>query len=242
MRIDDIQIEAVARNHLWANVVRAGEAFVLTDFRHPGRLRLEWEGDVLWLAHSGGEQVGVSAAAASRAAILDEILPGLFTYFARGGERPVFPSGALVEAGEALPADGTTEREQVIAARRGQGAYRERLLAKWGGACAVTGLAEPAFLMASHARPWRGATNRERLDGDNGLPLVPNLDRLFDQGYISFADDGAILVSSALSASARAALGVSESLRLVRPLTPGQRVYLSYHRAHVFRSDRADGA
>ncbi len=61
MKIDDIQIEAVAKNHLWANVAREGEAFVLTDFRHPGSLRLEWEGDVLWLAHSGGEQVWVRA-------------------------------------------------------------------------------------------------------------------------------------------------------------------------------------
>ncbi len=234
MKIDDIQIEAVAKNHLWANVAREGEAFVLTDFRHPGSLRLEWEGDVLWLAHSGGEQVGVRATS-PRAEILDVYLPRLFLYFAGGGERPVLPSGVLAE-GEALPAAGTTEREQVVAARRGQGLYRERLLAKWGGACAVTGLAEPAFLMASHARPWRDATNAARLDGDNGLPLVPNLDKLFDQGYISFADDGAILVSPALSAAARAALGVSEALRLVRPLNPGQRGYLAYHRAHVFKN------
>ena len=32
---DDIQIEAVAKNHLWANIARDGEAFILTDFRHP---------------------------------------------------------------------------------------------------------------------------------------------------------------------------------------------------------------
>ena len=35
MKIDDIQIEAVAKNHLWANIARDGEAFILTDFRHP---------------------------------------------------------------------------------------------------------------------------------------------------------------------------------------------------------------
>ena len=52
MKIDDIQIEAVAKNHLWANITRDGDAFVLTDFRHPGSLRLEWDGDILWLTHS----------------------------------------------------------------------------------------------------------------------------------------------------------------------------------------------
>lgn len=95
MKIDDIQIEAVAKNHLWANITRDGDAFVLTDFRHPGSLRLEWEGDVLWLTHSSGEQVGVSSAP-SYTSILDVYLPGVFEYFAQGGEMPVFPSGVLV--------------------------------------------------------------------------------------------------------------------------------------------------
>lgn len=233
MKIDDIQIEAVAKNHLWANITRDGDAFVLTDFRHPGSLRLEWEGDILWLIHSSGEQVGVSSSP-SYTLILDIYLPGMFEYFAQGGEKPAYPPGVLVE-GEELPATGSTEREQVIAARVGQGVYRERLLAKWAGACAVTGLAEPALLMASHARPWKGATNKARLDGDNGLPLVPNLDKLFDKGYISFADDGTIMISPALSAAARATFGVNNALHLVKPLNPLQQSYMAYHRDHVFK-------
>ena len=233
MKIDDIQIEAVAKNHLWANITRDGDAFVLTDFRHPGSLRLEWDSDILWLTHSSGEQVGISSTFPF-APILDLYLPGMFEYFAQGGEKPVYPAGVLVE-GEALPADGTTEREQVIAARKGQGIYRERLLAKWDGACAVTGLAEPALLMASHARPWKGATNKERLDGDNGLPLVPNLDKLFDKGYISFADDGTIMISPALSAAARAAFGVDSTTHLLKPLNAEQQTYMAYHRDHVFK-------
>ena len=233
MKIDDIQIEAVAKNHLWANIARDGEAFVLTDFRHPGTLRVEWDGDILWLTHSGGEQVGVSSSSPYDL-ILDIYLPGMFLYFAHGGDKPEFPDGVLVE-GEELPADGTTEREQVIAARKGQGVYRERLLAKWDGACAVTGLAVPELLMASHARPWKAATNKARLDGDNGLPLVPNLDKLFDRGYISFADDGAILISPALSAAARATFGVDSTTHLLKPLSAEQRTYMAYHRDHVFK-------
>lgn len=234
MKIDDIQIEAVAKNHLWANIVREGDSFILTDFRHPGELRLEWEGDILWLSHSSGEQVGVSCNFAL-SPILDTYLPEMFDYFANGGTKPGFPAGVLVEAGEALPPEGSTEREQVIAARKGQGVYRERLLAKWNGACAVTGLAVPELLMASHAKPWKIASNIERLDGDNGLPLAPNLDKLFDKGYISFADDGAIMVSTALSSAACVALGVNATMHLLKPLNAAQQCYMAYHRDNIFR-------
>ncbi len=234
MKIDDIQIEAVAKNHLWANIAREGDSFVLTDFRHPGELRLEWEGDILWLSHSSGEKVGVSCNFAL-SSILDTYLPGMFDYFANGGAKPSFPVGVLMESGEALPPVGSTEREQVIAARKGQGIYRERLLAKWDGACAVTGLAVPELLMASHARPWKAATNKARLDGDNGLPLVPNLDKIFDRGYISFADDGAIMISPALSAAACATFGVDSTTHLLKPLSAEQQTYMAYHRDHVFK-------
>ena len=167
--------------------------------------------------------------------ILDLYLPGMFEYFAHGVEKPDFPAGVLVEAGEALPPEGSTEREQVIAARKGQGIYRERLLEKWNGACAVTGLAEPALLMASHAKPWKLASNMERLDGDNGLPLIPNLDKLFDKGFISFADDGAVMISSALSSAACTAFGVDAAMHLLKPLSAAQQAYMAYHRDHVFK-------
>ena len=234
MTIDDIQIEAVAKNHLWANIAREGDSFILTDFRHPGELRLEWDGDILWLSHSSGEQVGVSCSF-PLTPILDTYLPGMLEYFAHGGEKPAFPASVLVEAGEALPPEGSTEREQVIAARRGQGIYRERLLAKWNGACAVTGLAEPALLMASHAKPWKRASNVERLDGDNGLPLIPNLNKLFDKGFISFAEDGAVIISPVLSSAARAAFGVDAAMHLLKPLNAAQQTYMAYHRDHVFK-------
>jgi len=234
LKIDDILIESVAKNHFWTNIVRVGDSFVLTDFRHPGELRLDWEGDILWLSHSSGEQIGISCNFAL-SPILDIYLPGMFDYFANGGAKPSFPVGVLVEAGEALPPEGSTEREQVVAARRGQGIYRERLLVKWNGACAVTGLTEPALLMASHAKPWKRASNIERLDGDNGLPLIPNLDKLFDKGFISFADDGAVMISHDLSAAARGALGVDATMHLLKPLNVAQQTYMAYHRDYVFK-------
>jgi transposase len=50
-------------------------------------------------------------------------------------------------------------------------------------------------LRASHIRPWRDSDNEARLDGENGLLLTPTIDHLFDRGFISFEDDGRLLIS-----------------------------------------------
>lgn len=91
-----------------------------------------------------------------------------------------------------------TERETLILARIGQGIYRKRLLELWDRKCALTGCAVLPVLRASHAKPWKESNNEERLDPNNGLPLVANLDALFDAGLIGFDSDGKMLVSKEL--------------------------------------------
>ena len=100
---------------------------------------------------------------------------------------------------EPLPVDEQpNERDPVtgaltlINARRGQGLFREDLMQIWDGACAVTNLDCPELLIASHIRPWRASNVKQKLNGYNGLMLCANLDRLFDIGLISFADNGAM--------------------------------------------------
>jgi putative restriction endonuclease len=48
---------------------------------------------------------------------------------------------------------------------------------------------------ASHIKPWCESTNEERLNGENGLLLTPSIDHLFDRGFISFEDNGELLIS-----------------------------------------------
>ncbi|NPT68582.1 hypothetical protein GS910_30760 [Paraburkholderia sp. RL16-012-BIC-B] len=81
-----------------------------------------------------------------------------------------------------------TERDQLVKARIGQGRFRADVIAKWGRGevCALTGAAIPEMLVASHIKPWRKSSNKERLDPINGLLLVANVDRLFDRNLISF--------------------------------------------------------
>ncbi|HWU67801.1 MAG TPA: HNH endonuclease [Stenotrophobium sp.] len=121
-----------------------------------------------------------------------------------------------------------TERQAVIAARRGQGLFRE-LLDRYWGMCAVTACTTRALLRASHIRPWRESSNVDRLNPDNGLLLAAHLDAAFDQGLISFADDGRILIHARLPGADAEAIGISAGMRL-RNVRPEHRPFLARHR------------
>lgn len=58
----------------------------------------------------------------------------------------------------------STEIDILCQARRGQGRYRDELLALWDRKCAVTGCDLEPVLRASHALSWQGATDQQRLD------------------------------------------------------------------------------
>lgn len=128
-----------------------------------------------------------------------------------------------------------TEAERLVVQRVGQDVFRAGLLEYWDGKCAVSGLAVPELLRASHIKPWADCEDdAQRLDVFNGLLLAPHLDAAFDGGFITAADDGAVVVSSALTPADRVLLGLELPLRLQR-VEPDHRRYLSFHREHVFR-------
>src|SRR5262245_13002730 len=129
-----------------------------------------------------------------------------------------------------------TERTAVVAARRGQGKFRANL-EQIESRCRVSGITEQRLLRASHIKPWRScASNHERLDGYNGLLLAPHIDHLFDRGYISFEDDGAVRVSPRIQASQFRLLGIDpEAPPQVGTFRPEQCAYLKIHRTDVFR-------
>lgn len=125
---------------------------------------------------------------------------------------------------------GGTEVERLVRQRVGQQKFREAMLDYWGGACAVTGVALPEVLRASHAKPWSECSSEaERLDVFNGFLLVANLDALFDRFLISFDDNGLLLLSPRLSASDTSSLGLVPGMAL-RWLSNEHRTYLSWHR------------
>ena len=127
-----------------------------------------------------------------------------------------------------------TDRLAIIRARRGQGLFRERV-SQLETRCRVTGVENPVHLVASHCKPWRDSNNEERLDGENGLLLTPTIDHLFDRGFISFENNGRLLVSPVAHVPSLQKMGIEPSVALnVGGFTSGQKTFLEFHRSGVF--------
>ncbi len=122
-----------------------------------------------------------------------------------------------------------TEKLTYISARVGQGRYRHNLIGYWER-CSLTGFSDVRFLVASHIKPWHAADNVERLDTYNGLLLLPNIDKVFDLGFITFSDEGNIIVSDHLEETD--ILGIRRDMHL--DLEDAHLGYMRYHREKMF--------
>jgi len=135
-----------------------------------------------------------------------------------------------------LASDSTvpeTERLAIIRARNGQGLFKDRV-AKIETRCRITGVENPVHLIASHCKPWRDATNVERLNGENGLLLTPSIDHLFDRGFIGFEDNGKLIISPVAHRPSLQRMGI-DTTRVVNVggFTSGQKMFLDFHRNAV---------
>ena len=97
----------------------------------------------------------------------------------------------------------------------------------------MTGLQNISLFRASHIKPWKDSDNKERLTPYNGLLLIPDYDFLFDRGYISFENNGSVLISQRLSPFARKLFEARDDLQL-RKVFPDNKEYLEFHRSVVF--------
>lgn len=198
-------------------------------------------GWLVGLAHEGAMTevtAELGAAALPRpdggpAVAVAELGPIIRRLFRLARSLPTAPLDSFRERTRALPK--TTEAERLVVQRVGQDIFRAALMTYWGGACPLTGIAHPRLLRASHMKPWTACgTDAERLDVHNGLLLAAHLDAAFDAGLFTFADDGALTVSPALSPTDRAALSV-DVLPPLDGIKPAHVPFLAFHRADVFQ-------
>ena len=122
---------------------------------------------------------------------------------------------------------------KIIKARIGQGKYRERLL-KCCPVCPVTLVSSPEVLIASHIKPWAQSDNIEKIDSKNGFMFSPNVDKLFDRGYITFTNDKIMKVSPWLSKKTYERLNIIPNKRYEKLPIKGREKYLEYHRKNIF--------
>jgi putative restriction endonuclease len=126
-----------------------------------------------------------------------------------------------------------TERDALVRARVGQGLFKERVR-RIETRCRVTGVDNPVHLIASHCKPWRDASNDERLNGENGLLLTPSIDHLFDRGFIGFENNGKLIISPVAHRPSLERMGIEIAKVInVGSFTQGQKIFLEFHRESV---------
>jgi len=129
-----------------------------------------------------------------------------------------------------------TEKMQLTSARKGQGLFRKRVI-EIDKKCNVTGVSLSELLIASHIKPWRESTNKERLDGNNGLLLSPHIDKVFDKYMISFSNDGKIIVYNENANEVLKKWNINDKSKFY--VFSEKRIdYLEYHRKKCIEKNR----
>ena len=125
-----------------------------------------------------------------------------------------------------------TQKKQLQNIRIGQDKFREALLKKFRQQCPITGITHKNLLIASHIKPWRHCSDSERTEPDNGILLSKLIDGLFDNGLVSFKDNGAPIVSDTLSVSDKKIINIDSWPKI--KFSSGALKFLDYHRTFIF--------
>jgi hypothetical protein len=177
------------------------------------------------------EEASASAAAAF-APLLDATAPG--------PQHAAAPVQTSLDEQLVMPSPAQTEALKTMKQRRKQAFFRRLVLAAYGDSCAVSGIAVPDLLNASHIIPWSQDPSR-RLDPTNGIALNTLYDRAFNRGLITFDAGLRVIVSSRLrrepmSGLHKAMLSELAGRQASRPIRfdPDPHA-LQYHRDTVFK-------
>ncbi len=128
--------------------------------------------------------------------------------------------------------------------RIGQEKYR-RAVIEHMPQCPFSKITDERLLIASHIKPYSICIKESKVDQAldylNGLALSPTYDRLFDQGYITFANNGELICGTQLSSYTWDKLNINPNAKNKMRIFPENREeYLEYHRKHVFQDDIND--
>ena len=142
-----------------------------------------------------------------------------------------------------------SERAAMTMARIGQHRFARTVRLAYGHRCGFCGLNAHGLegsrlLVASHIKPWRESSGRERWDPRNGIAACPTHDAAFDGGLLTVTDDGRIHTARDLRTAAQrdreTAAALSATLRATLlpsdpEYTPGS-TYLRWHHASIWRN------
>ena len=136
------------------------------------------------------------------------------------------------------------EKTQKTASRKGASKYRRAVIDHMPQ-CPFTKITETQLLIASHIKPYNICIKERRedqaIDYLNGLSFTPTYDKLFDQGYITFLDNGKLICGTQFSAYTWEKLKINPNAKNIMRIYPeGREEYLEYHRKYVFQDNLDD--
>ncbi len=136
------------------------------------------------------------------------------------------------------------EISKKFASRDGAQKYRKQVIDHMPQ-CPFTKISDERLLIASHIKPYAICMSednqKEARDFLNGLALSPTYDKLFDQGYITFLDNGELICGTQLTPYTWEKLSINPNAKNKMRIYPEEREkYLKYHRDYVFQDDIND--
>lgn len=128
----------------------------------------------------------------------------------------------------------TNNKEKI---RKDQTKYRFELLQKMPS-CVITGVADDRLLVACHIKPYSICDESEEFDTNNGIIMTPTFHYMFDIGFISFKDNGELMISDFLSNLNKKRLNIVNGQ--ICPINFKSSKYLEYHRKNIFSRVQID--
>lgn len=146
-----------------------------------------------------------------------------------------------LEITEAVMKSKKVTEKQKRSYRDGSQKYRKNVIEHMPQ-CPFTKISDERLLIASHIKPYQVCIDEnspdEAIDYLNGLSLSPTYDKLFDQGYITFTNEGTLVCGTQLSAYTWEKLNINPNAKNKMRIYPESREkYLEYHQQYVFQDD-----
>lgn len=91
------------------------------------------------------------------------------------------------------------------------------------------------IIIASHIKPWAKSDKYEKLNLANGLLLCPNHDKLFDNGYITFDNNGELIISQQISKTIQTFMNIHKNMTI--EINEENAEFMRYHRKYIFKDD-----
>jgi hypothetical protein len=119
--------------------------------------------------------------------------------------------------------------------RIGQKLFRELLLSKYPDRkCALCDVYSPEHLIANHIKPFRHCDVNEAIDPNNGLLLCPDHNHLMDRGYLTFSENGVVILSNSLNKNLISEFRLNSLLSKRYYFDKKTFEYINYHKDKVF--------